>query len=550
MRSVVRNILSILTEREKSVLQIQTFLSIIISLLDIAFIGLLLVVVSVYTGNLTATATRLPAVFLDKNSLLLIIVTVVLFSVKNFAGYIITKSQYRFVYGVASRISETNLLNYLESDYNKYVHTDSSVNIRRISQEPIEFAHYVLSSFQHIITQFVLISFTIIAILIYNATLFILLFVLLLPPVILTAKVIRNKLKTAKKNAKMTSEKNLQYLQESLSSYVESNIYQKNVFFKNRYHIYQEKLNKHLADQQTIQVLPARLIEVFAVLGFFLLILLNNFSEGSYFLNIITIGVFIGASYKIIPGIVKILNGIGQIHAYNFTIEHLLKEIKKTSTNEISYSEINSIHFDKVGFDFDKQLVVRNVNLEILPGDFIGIRGVSGSGKTTLLNLLLGFLDTKEGEVRINQMPANRATRQAARKRIAYVKQQAFFIHDTVLSNIILGDDVPDRERLNEALRISGTDLLVRQLPAGLYEVIRENGKNISGGQRQRIALARALYKDFDLLILDEPFSELDKQSEELILQELQLLAASGKMILLVTHNPNGLLFCNKQISL
>ena len=282
-----------------------------------------------------------------------------------------------------------------------------------------------------------------------------------------------------------------------------------------------------------------------------MLILLNKFSAGEYSVSIITIGVFIGASYKIIPGIVKILNGLGQIHAYNFTVEDLLKETKKgRANNAISYSQINSIGCDQAGFSFGDKHVLNNFNLDILPGDFIGVSGTSGEGKTTVLNLLLGFLDPEKGLITINGLPADKITRQAGWKRIAYVKQQAFFIHDTILKNVILSDDTPDSQRLNEALRISGLDLLVQQLPDGLSEVIRENGKNLSGGQRQRIVLARALYKDFDLLILDEPFSELDECSESEILKELQAMAESGKMILFITHDLNGLSFCNKQISL
>jgi ABC-type bacteriocin/lantibiotic exporter with double-glycine peptidase domain len=90
----------------------------------------------------------------------------------------------------------------------------------------------------------------------------------------------------------------------------------------------------------------------------------------------------------------------------------------------------------------------------------------------------------------------------------------------------------------------------VQQLPDRLSDVIRENGKNLSGGQRQRIALARAIYKDSDLLILDEPFSELDECSEREILKELKIMAEGGKMILFITHDLNGLSFCNRQISL
>jgi ABC-type bacteriocin/lantibiotic exporter with double-glycine peptidase domain len=135
-------------------------------------------------------------------------------------------------------------------------------------------------------------------------------------------------------------------------------------------------------------------------------------------------------------------------------------------------------------------------------------------------------------------------------KKISYVKQQSFFIHDSILKNITLDDAGYDQSKLQEVLVICGIDKLLDKYPEGLEKIIKEKGKNISGGERQRIMLARALYRDFDLLILDEPFSELDDMSENLILNQLQLLARQGKMILFITHNKSSLFYCNKIISL
>jgi ABC-type bacteriocin/lantibiotic exporter with double-glycine peptidase domain len=101
---------------------------------------------------------------------------------------------------------------------------------------------------------------------------------------------------------------------------------------------------------------------------------------------------------------------------------------------------------------------------------------------------------------------------------------------------------------LDEVLCNCGIDDMLGQYPEGINKQITENGKNISGGQRQRIMLGRALYHDFDLLILDEPFGEMDDAAEKAILSQLQLLAANGKMILLITHNKASLTFCNKLI--
>ena len=127
----------------------------------------------------------------------------------------------------------------------------------------------------------------------------------------------------------------------------------------------------------------------------------------------------------------------------------------------------------------------------------------------------------------------NTASRKECWQRISYAKQQPFFLHASIAENITFEEKGYDKKRLEETLVFTGIDGLIRSFPDGLKTVITENGKNISGGQRQRFMLARALYRDFDLLILDEPFSELDKQAEMELLEKLQFLANQGKIILL-----------------
>jgi ABC-type transport system involved in cytochrome bd biosynthesis fused ATPase/permease subunit len=176
--------------------------------------------------------------------------------------------------------------------------------------------------------------------------------------------------------------------------------------------------------------------------------------------------------------------------------------------------------------------------------------GPSGLGKTTIINLILGFLEADNGAISINGTVTNCNERQHYWNKISYVKQQPFFIHDSILKNITLSEDKYDKDRLTEVLSFCGIDKLLNKYPEGIEKIIKENGKNISGGQRQRIMLARALYHDFDLLILDEPFGEMDDFSEKTILAGLQELAQKGKMILFITHNKSSLSFCNKIFSL
>ncbi|MGF7037276.1 ATP-binding cassette domain-containing protein [Mucilaginibacter lappiensis] len=555
MKHIIKGILTLLNTKEKARLCRLILFDLVISVLDIAFLGLLLLVISFYTSNkvLNSGSIVLPVGWFNKNSILLISLFLILFSIKNWFGYLILRFQHHFFYGVASRLSKKNIIHYLKDDYMRFVHVDSSIHIRQISQQPIEFSHYILTNVQQVISQSILILFTVCAILIYQPVLFLLLLLLLLPPIIVLAYFIRRRSKQVRVHTKLASEKTIQHLQESLSGFVESNIYDKSDFLTNRYHNYQQQLNNNLATQQTLQGLPSRLVEVFAIFGFFILVVINKWSAHGPVVDLLTIGVFMAAAYKIIPGIIKILNSTGQIKTYEFTLNDLLtvkEPVVPTSNTPDIVLPIISIRFDNISFNYKNQEILKGTSFHINEGDLVGISAVSGRGKTTLINLLLGFLTTESGNILFNEKVADTGVRKQYWKRIAYVKQQNYFIHDSILKNITLSDDESNDEKLAEVITFCGLNTLLTGNTEGLNKVIRENGKNLSGGQRQRIMLARALYHDFDVLILDEPFGEVDQEAEEAILLQLKQLAASGKIIMFITHNSASLTYCNKLITI
>ena len=521
------------------------FFDAIISLLDIAFLAALLFLLSFYTNgkiNPKIADVLQPAII---SPVIAIGIFFILFSLKNWLGYRLLTFQHHFFYDVASRLSKKNLLYYLRSSYEQFIHVDSSVRIRQISQQPVEFSHNILNNLQQIATQSLLILFAVCAILFYHPALFLLLLVFLLPPVVVIGIIIRKRSKQIRAQVQTASQKTIQHLQESLAGYIESNVYDKSDFFTGRYHQYQNELNSNIATQQTLTALPTRLVEVFAILGIFILAVVSQYSSGKSAPDLFTIGVFMAAAYKIIPGMVKILNSLGQIRTYEPTLNSLAG-FEDTTTAETISENISSIKFEGVSFAYDTEPVLTNLNFELEPGDMAALWGRSGSGKSTIIHLMIGFLSPKKGSVKINK----NTNPGLYRLRISYVKQQPYFIHDTLAKNITLDGGNYNVHKMNEVITFCGLNNLLQTYPDGLNTLITENGKNISGGQRQRIMLARALYHDFDVLVLDEPFSEMDKALENDILTQLQLLATKGKIIVLVTHNPNSFNRCNRVIDL
>jgi ABC-type bacteriocin/lantibiotic exporter with double-glycine peptidase domain len=544
LRKLIANIWVILTAIEKRKLMILGSSIVVINMIDIVSLALLVVIVNYYTIASAKLPDFIPGWLHNKSSVNLIGLFLLVFAVKSIIGYFVSSFQFKFIYSVASRLSAENLLRYLEGSFIDYVNIDSAVQIRQISQQPVEFGHYVLSGLLQMFTECVLIILTVVAILLYDAGLFLLLLVSLLPAVILISFLARRRLRHIRVHLKTIGEKAIQYLKEALLGYVESNIYNKKSFFMQRYADYQQKLNNFLSDIQVIQGLPTRSVEVFAVLGLFILLAINQ-RVNTGLVSIVTIGAFIAAAYKIIPGIVKVVNLNNQVRTYLFTVSNLGYRRSKSRSSPSSKA-IDSIEFHSVGFLYEGKEVLKNLDLQIQKGEMVGISSPSGRGKTTLINLMLGFLEPAQGEILFNNEETSHEERKQFWKEISYVKQQPFLIYNTILNNITLDEVEPDKQLVKFAVDASGLDDLIKKNELGIHAIISENGKNISGGQRQRIALARAFYKNASLIILDEPFNEMDEASETKILHHLKNLCAEGKTIILITHNKRSLSFCTK----
>jgi ABC-type multidrug transport system fused ATPase/permease subunit len=551
LNRIFKDIFNILNAREKRKLWILSISDVIISVLDIGFLILLLFVINFYTSPVQRPSLGfISMTVFYEHPLLLIVVFFILFTLKNAIGFIVSGSQYRFVYGVASRLSRDGLLHYLNGNYPDYVHIDSSVINRKISQQPIEFSHYVLNGIQQVFSQTILILVTCLAIILYNPMLFPLLIIFLTPPVFFISFIVKRKLNTTQQNGKIAGERAIQHLQEALAGYVESNIYVKNEFFADRYYRFQSQLNRYLSEKLTLQSVPGRLIEVFALFGLLVLVVANSFGDGHHGIPLVTIGALMIAVYKIIPGIVRITNTITQIKSYAYSTIGLAIEAPQHPEKNNQQVVIESVKFNEVNFSYQGKNILKNFSLEICKGDFLGITGISGRGKTTMINLLLGFLTPDSGRICINSRPADSACRKSYWNRIAYCKQQHFFLHASIKDNITLEEGGHDQERLNKILGLTGIDQMIGNLPGGLETKIVENGKNFSGGQRQRFIFARALYKDADLFIFDEPFNELDESAQRDMLKQLQRLTEEGRMVLMITHNKEALHYCNRTMVL
>ena len=173
-----------------------------------------------------------------------------------------------------------------------------------------------------------------------------------------------------------------------------------------------------------------------------------------------------------------------------------------------------AIRLEKVGFSYDGTPVLQDVTLEIPARSLTALVGPSGAGKTTLADLVIGLIEPNLGTITIDGVPLRVLDRQAWRHIVGYVPQESVLLHDTIAANVSFGDPAVSRTDTEAALRAAGAFDFVMAMPEGIDTVVGERGARLSGGQRQRIAIARALAHKPSLLILDEPTTALDPETE------------------------------------
>lgn len=279
----------------------------------------------------------------------------------------------------------------------------------------------------------------------------------------------------------------------------------------------------------------------------------------------IVIGMFALAVYRVLPGIVKGSGYLNSMRNNTFAL-NVLSEFEDMEEYEKSFQETNqikqiplpfcrNIKMDALNFSYEEgKRVIRNFSLEINKGDFIGIRGNSGSGKSTLFHLLLGFLKPDSGAIYVDDVPLSAQVMVDWRSKIGYVSQQLFMMEGSLLDNIAmdaLGRNT-DRERAYEALRLASLDKFVMGLSKGIDTPVGEGGCLLSGGQRQRLGIARALYKEADILLFDEATSSLDPTTEQAINEAIVYLREmrSELTLLVISHRPESLSICQRIIDI
>lgn len=250
--------------------------------------------------------------------------------------------------------------------------------------------------------------------------------------------------------------------------------------------------------------------------------------------------------YALLPYIgepIRNLTDLNLAHQSAKTVEKRLSDLFSTDTNPItgiSIPMIDTISFENVSFHYSCDLqLLDHISFSLVKGDCLVITGKSGGGKSTLLKLLLGLIQPKEGCINVNDRCLEDYTRETYLNRIAYMPQDIFLFTGNLSENIVFGENY-EEERLTRAC----TQAYLHDFP------LSADIMGFSGGERQRIGLARALMRNADVIILDEPTSSLDQKTAEIIMENINSIHNSGKILIIVSHQDIFDSICNKKLNL
>ena len=338
---------------------------------------------------------------------------------------------------------------------------------------------------------------------------------------------------------------------ESLSVIKELNVLGNQSFFIKNFSELNYTKSRISSNHSTISQLPRfyfELISIVGLVGFIFIMLLKGETPGSL---ITILGVFVAATFRLIPSLNRIIGAFQNLKYYNKTIDLLYSEnqicdlVKKDQSQIIEFK--NEIVFDNVSFKYKTEgdLIFDSLNFKIKKGQVIGLIGSSGSGKSTFIDILIGLLKPTRGQVLVdgNIIDKNISCWQ---KKIGYFSQDIHLIDDSIINNIALGieKDKIDLDSIEKSLKSAQLMPFIKELPNGVSTKVGDKGVQISGGQKQRIGLARALYYNPEILILDEATSSLDSETEKEVMKAIELLS-DKKTIIIIAHRHSTLSFCD-----
>lgn len=480
---------------------------------------------------------------------------VLIYVIKN--SFLMYFSWYKINYLASLRMNLSNRLfkKYLCKPYSFHLDHNSGQLIQNISTEVTIFNSRCLNSIVVLITES-LVLLGIVSLLFYlepyGAFIVVSVMFTILKLILYFTK---KNIKKWSQQRKFHDGKKIQHLQQGLSGVKDALVLGREKYFFNQYKTHNLLSKQPDRNQAFLEDIPRLWFEVLAVLGMTAMILIMNV-QGKDIASILSIlAVFAAAAFRLMPSINRILAAIQSLRYGLPVLDTLYEEFNSKhqdetimAKNSIDFPILkNEISIENLTFFYNNvsEASLSDISLKIKRGTSIGIMGPSGSGKSTLVDIILGLLRPTSGNIFIDDQNILNNLR-SWQDQVGYVPQSIYLTDSSLRNNIAFGiaNDEIDDSRIEYSIHAAHLTDFVNSLPNGLDTFVGERGVRLSGGQRQRIGIARALYPDPSVLVLDEASSALDNNTEKQIMHTVEQLH-NQKTIIIIAHRLSTLENCD-----
>lgn len=469
-----------------------------------------------------------------------------------FSSYTIHK----FTMNYNRKLTKKLMSTYLLFPYEFHLNNNSSTLIRKSTYDVTHFTSAVTDILNFIVKIFSIIGI-VIFLFIRDWKVTLILAVLLSIFAFIVLKIVKPKSKKYGRELQKLNSNNYKYLSQAFNGIKESKIGHSEGYFTDIYDKNRIEINKLSLKRTILNSIPGHTLELVGMLGICLALAIVILVGTDPSTIVVTFSVFAYAVLKLLPSVTTITTTVNNLQFYEVSVRSLYDDIKMTENAEYVESNEknvkilpfeNEISIEGVNFFYSSipdRSVLNNVNVKIKKNTSVAFSGVSGAGKTTMIDLILGLLPCREGRICCDGVDIKDNMR-GWRKNISYIPQNIYLSDDTIRNNVAFGiaaNKISD-ERIWDALEKAQLKEYVENLPNGLDTVIGERGVRMSGGQRQRIGIARAFYRNTNIIVFDEATSALDYETEKNILDHVSQYSSDHTLII-ITHRLNTIDSCD-----
>lgn len=555
MNRILKKLNVLLDKKQKTVMAGLVLMMVVSAFLQTAGVGLLVNVVNAVIDPEALEKNGILAWLYDfmgctdyrSFSVMVMVALILTFVVKNLFLFLQQKLTLSFVYTNQFRTSERMMRNYMRRGYEFFLNADTAVVQRSITSD-VNNMYALILALLTLFSDSVMSLFVILYCFYSNGVMTILLGGVLAVLMVLVKCVMQPVMHKAGKDNQDFYSGLFKWISQTVQGIKEIKVGGKEQHFVEEYKKCGKGYVNAVRKYSLYNATPKLLLEtvcVGAMVGYMIFMVLQG-APAEEMLGVLT--TLAAAAFVLLPSVNRINNQLTSI-AY---LEPFFMGVSDNLQDEISGEKVDMTFADEAerlpvaksielkgityAYPNTDKLIFDKADMVIPVGASVGIVGTTGAGKSTLADILLGMLDIKEGSICADGVDV-RANSRRWLKNIGYIPQMIFMLDDTIRRNVAFGirDDKIDEDRVWEVLKEARLDEFVNSLPEGLDTVVGERGIRLSGGQRQRISIARALYHDPEVLVLDEATSSLDNDTEKAIMDSINVLQGR-KTLIIIAH--------------